>query len=194
MMGKKKNKAPVAPPAPPKPPGMLLRENGVLFLSGCFDEDNIMPLVTAIHEMNLEENKPAEIKLYINSEGGEVRYCWQLIDAMRTSEIPVTTIATGLAASCGVITLMAGHKRIVCHNAQVMSHTYSSGSAGKEAELEARRKSHEMMSASIIAHYEKFTGYGEKYIRKHLLKQTDVWLTPEECVKYRIADEVLETY
>ena len=189
-MGKKKQ----SPPAPPKPPGMLLREAGVLYLTGPFDKDVIPPLVSAIHELNLSEQKPEEIKLYINSEGGEVRHCWQLIDAMRTSEIPVTTIAQGLAASCGVITLMAGHKRIVCHNAQVMSHTYSSGSAGKEAELEARRKSHEMMSASIIAHYERFTGYKEKFIRKHLLRETDVWLTPEECVKYRIADEVWKTY
>ena len=192
-MGKKKNKQP-APKPQPKPPGLALRENGVLFLSGPFDKENIDPLVATIHELNLLEEKPENIRLFINSEGGEVRYCWQLIDAMRMSEIPVVTIAQGLAASCGVITLMAGDHRIVCHNAAVMSHTYSGGSGGKEGELYAAQKAHSMMSDKIIEHYVKCTGKSEKYIRKHLLTPHDVWLTPDECVKYGIADEVMATY
>jgi ATP-dependent protease ClpP protease subunit len=33
----------------------------------------------------------------------------------------------------------------------------------------------------------------KKYIRKHLLHATDEWLTPEECLKHGLVDEILDT-
>ena len=102
----------------------------------------------------------------------------------------------GLAASCGVLTLMAGTKgrRFVTQNTSVMSHTYSWGSMGKEGELYAKVKEYEMASDRMIAHYRKCTGKNEKYIRKHLLHPHDEWMSPEEVVTHGIADEIIETY
>jgi ATP-dependent Clp protease protease subunit len=200
-MAKKNKSKTLKEVADPKPlemkaPGSYLRESGVLYLNDKFDKDTIHPLVMQIHEYNLmpEGVKPQEIKLIINSPGGSVHWAWQLIDAMKMSEIPIVTIAQGLAASCGVLTLMAGDKRVATHNTSIMSHTYAWGSQGKEGELYAKIKEFEYASARMLDHYKKCTKKSEKYIRKNLLHAHDEWLTPEEALKHGILDEIWETY
>ena len=196
---------PTMVPAPPSPPAPLrnrmeesMVKSGVLMLTDKFDQKTIMPLVQQIMMLNMlpEAEQPEEIKLYINSPGGSVFSAWHLIDTMKQSRIPVSTIAMGLAASCGVLTLMAGAKgrRFVTQNTSVMSHTYSWGSMGKEGELYAKVKEYEMASERMLAHYKKCTGKNEKYIRKYLLHPHDEWMSPEEVVKHGIADEIIETY
>ena len=189
-------------PTPPMPLEAKMKDSllrsGVVMLTDKFEQDTIMPIVQQILMLNLlpEADQPEEIKLVINSPGGSVFSAWHLIDVMKQSRIPVSTIAMGLAASCGVLTLMAGAKgrRFVTHNASVMSHTYSWGSMGKEGELMSKVKEFEMASGRMIEHYKKCTGKNEKYIRKHLLHAHDEWMTPEEVVKHGIADEVVHTY
>lgn len=177
-------------------PGSYLRENGVLWLNDKFDKETIFPLVCAIQEYNImpEEVAPKEIKLIINSPGGAVHWAFPLINAIKMSEIPVVTIVDGLAASCGCLLLMSGDKRIAMANASIMSHTYAWGSAGKEHELYAKVKEFEMSSERMIYHYKKCTKKSEKYIRKHLLCDSDVWLSPEESLKHGLIDEIWETY
>lgn len=199
--------ATVTPPTPPAEqrkqfpeakPGTHLYNNGILFLDKEFNQENIMPLVKAILEYNLmpEQIKPDVIKLYINSPGGAVHSAFHLIDTMKQSRIPVHTIGMGLIASCGVLTMMAGEKghRYITQNTSVMSHQFSWGSGGKEHELYAKIKEFELSSARMIEHYKKCTGKTEKYIRKHLLPESDMWLTTEEVIKHGIADVVVETY
>ena len=162
-----------------------------------FNQENIMPLVKQIMEWNLMDEVPfEEIKLYINSPGGVVFSAHHLIDVMMQSRIPVSTIAMGLAASCGVLTLMAGKKgkRFATHNTSIMSHQYAWGSKGKEHELYGMVKEFKLSSEKMIEHYKKCTGKSEKYIRKYLLGPTDEWMTPEEAKKHGIIDEVITTY
>ena len=177
-------------------PGSYLRENGVLWLNDKFDKETIFPLVCAIQEYNImpEEVAPKEIKLIINSPGGAVHWAFPLINAIKMSEIPVVTIVDGLAASCGCLLLMSGDKRIAMANASIMSNQFSWGSTGKEHELYAKVKEFEMSSERMIYHYKKCTKKSEKYIRKHLLCDSDVWLSPEESLKHGIIDEIWETY
>ena len=196
---KKKVEAPVEEniPAPQlKQPGSYLREGGVLMLTDDFKKETVSPLVAQIFEYNLmpEELRPERITLLINSPGGRVDSCLMLIDAMKSSTIPVDTFATGLAASCGVLTLMAGENRMASASAQIMSHQYAAGSGGKEHELFGRMKSFQQTSDWMVEHYKKCTGLSEKKIRKYLLSPTDHWLTAEEALEFNIIDEVLEVY
>lgn len=186
-----KQKEPVMPEA-----GVELRKNAVLYMTGHFDEEKILPLVKQITEYNLMDEKvqPERITLMINSGGGIVFWAWMLIDAIKMSDIPVVTVGQGLVASCGVLTLMSGDRRYITHNTSVMSHTYSWGSTGKEGELMSKVKEFEMASSRMIEHYKKCTKKTEKYIRKNLLHAHDEWMTPEECLKHGIVDEVWETY
>ena len=195
---------PVMVPAPmaPQPYDAKLNDQltkaGILMLTDKFDQDHIMPLVKRIMQWNMlpESEAPEAIKLYINSPGGAVHSAFHLIDMMKQSRIPVHTIAMGLAASCGCLTLMAGAKghRYITQNTSVMSHQYAWGSGGKEHELYGKIKEFEMSSKRMIDHYKKCTGKSEKYIRQHLLPETDQWLSPEEVIKHGIADKIVETY
>lgn len=200
MNGKKKKnkKAEGKLSAPPQvqAPGSYVREAGILFLTDKFDQEHIMPLVGQIYEYNLmpEELRPDVITLVINSPGGSVHSAFHLIDAMMMSEVPVNTIGHGLVASCGVLTIMAGQRRMLTHNTSVMSHQYSWGSQGKEHELHAKIKEFDMAGDRMESHYKKFTKKSVKYIRKHLLHATDEWLTPDECLKHGIVDKVINTY
>jgi|TARA_B110000908_G_scaffold56592_1_gene68867 ATP-dependent Clp protease protease subunit len=193
---KNKNKEDVTAPPQIQAPGTYVREAGILFLTEKFDQEKIMPLVAQIYEYNImpEELRPENITLVINSPGGSVHSAFHLIDAMMMSEVPVNTIGHGLVASCGVLTIMAGKRRMVTHNTSVMSHQYSWGSQGKEHELHAKFKEFDMAGIRMENHYRKFTKKSVKYIRKHLLHATDEWLTPDECLKHGLVDEVINTY
>ena len=176
-----------------KPPGTLLKENGVLFMDKEFNQESCMPLVKQIIEYNLmpENKQPDVIKLYINSPGGLVMYAMQLIDTIRSSRIPVHTYNMGMAASCGCLLLMSGHKRFATHHSQTMSHVYSAGSGGKEHDLMSRVNSFKMTSKYMVDHYKKCTGKPESYIRKYLLPPEDVWLSAKEALKHGIIDEIV---
>ena len=178
------------------PPGTYMRENGILMLTGKFEMETIMPLVHQIFEYNMMEPElaPERITLMINSPGGRIDSCLTLIDAMNTSEIPVDTMASGLAASCGILTLMAGDNRFASKTAQIMSHQYAAGSSGKEHELYGRIKSFEQTSEWMVDHYKHCTGLSEKVIRKDLLGPTDVWMTAQEAKGFNIIDQVVDTY
>jgi len=178
------------------PPGTYMRENGILMLTGKFEMEVIMPLVHQIFEYNMMEPElaPERITLMINSPGGRIDSCLTLVDAMFTSEIPVDTMASGLAASCGIITLMAGANRFASKSAQIMSHQYAAGSQGKEHELYGRVKSFEHTSEWMVDHYKHCTGLSEKKIRKELLGPTDVWMSAQEAKGFNIIDQVVDTY
>ena len=160
-----KPQEPVMIPAPsvPMPFEARMKEtmvkSGMVMLTDEFKQETIMPIVNQIIMLNLlpDSEQPEEIKLIINSPGGSVFSAWHLIDVMKQSRIPVSTIAQGLAASCGVLTLMAGAKgrRFVTHNSSVMSHQYSWGSMGKEHELVAKQKEFKLASKRMEEHYKK---------------------------------------
>jgi len=192
----KKEEEKVAAPAVMSQAGTYTRENGLLFLTEDFKKETTLPLVMSIVEYNLmdEDLAPDRITIMLNSPGGRVDSCLMLIDAMKTSSIPVDTFCTGLAASCGILTLMAGKHRMSSSTAQIMSHQYAAGASGKEHELYGRVKSFEHTSEWMENHYAACTGMSVKKIRKHLLGPTDVWLSAEEALEYNIIDQVVNPY
>jgi len=179
-------------------PGLLLAETGIIMLTGSFNQENIMPIVARIMEYNLlpKTKQPEELKLIINSPGGEVRSAMHLIDTMKTSAIPIATIGMGLVASCGVLTLMSGEKgrRSATPNTSIMSHQYAGGTGGKDHEMRASRKHMDFLTDTLLNHYKKCTGKSAAYINKHLLGPSDEWMTASEAVGHGIVDKITAEY
>lgn len=144
----------------------------------------------------MAKNRPKQIKMIINSPGGEVASAFALIDTMKGSKIPIHTYGLGEIASCGLLTFIAGEKgkRFITRNTAILSHQFSWGLFGKEHELFARVKEFENTTQRIVEHYKRCTGQKEATIKKYLLPPEDVWLTPKEAVKYGIADEIVDFY
>jgi ATP-dependent Clp protease protease subunit len=157
-----------------------------------------MPIANALLEYNLmdERDAPPHITLFVNSTGGDLFATYHLIDMIKQSDIPVHTLGIGCIASGGIMLLMAGKKghRFVTENTYLMSHQYSTGVFGKEHELRASVYELELQSKRMVNHYVKCTKKSEAYVRKHLLHQSDISISPQDAVKHGIVDKILAVY
>jgi len=162
-----------------------------------FDNGSCSDAMRFILARNLmKKDRPKQIKMIINSPGGNVPSAFSLIDTMKGSKVPVFTYGMGEIASCGLLTFIAGEKghRYITRNTAILSHQFSWGTIGKEHELMASVKEFTNTSARIIEHYKRCTGQTEATIKKYLLPPEDVWLTPKEAIKYGLADHVVDFY
>ena len=164
-----------------------------LFMEGV-DDVSCSNAIRFIQYHNMSDSPLKELTLVINSPGGAVSAAMALIDVMKTSNIPVNTLAIGMIASCGVLLTMSGKKRTISETCQVMSHQYSWGKSGKHQDLVANRKAEDMMHETLVNHYIKCTKKSRKYILKHLLPHEDVWMSASEAVKHGIVDTVQTIY
>lgn len=162
-----------------------------------FDNSSCSDAMRFILARNLmKKDRPKQIKMIINSPGGNIPSAFALIDTMKGSKIPVFTYGMGEIASCGLLTFIAGEKghRYITRNTAILSHQFSWGTIGKEHELMASVKEFTNTSARIIEHYKRCTGQTEATIKKYLLPPEDVWLTAKEAIKYGLADHVVDFY
>lgn len=172
-----------------------LRDKGIYFLSGGFNDQTAKDIVTWILEANLQTRRDYDhLTLMINSPGGNVASAFAIIDAMRGSSIPVHTVGLGMIGSCGLLTFIAGEKghRVLTPNTSILSHQWSWGSRGKSHELFAAVKEFELTDQRMIDHYIKCTGMNLEEIREKLLPPQDVWLDAKEAKKLGICDSVKE--
>lgn len=169
---------------------------GVMHINGTFEMERIQPVINSILEYNLmpAELRPSMLFLHINSEGGRLDQCFSLIDMMNMSQIPIQTVGTGMLASAGLMTFMAGHDRIVSSTCRIMSHVYSGGSVGTHHSLKNMSQEHDRVYETQVQLYERFTGLDRDVIEEELLGRHDAWLTAQEAVDYGIADEARDFY
>jgi ATP-dependent Clp protease protease subunit len=135
----------------------------------------------------------SHLLLLVNSCGGDLTEAFAIIDIMNQSRIPVYTNAFGQISSCGLMIFMAGAKgqRSISPNTVIMSHQWSTELVGKYFELESSKKDITQTRNRVVNHYKQCTTLTEKEILKKLLPQHDVFLTPEDAVKYGLADRIM---
>ena len=63
-----------------------------------------------------------EITLYITTNGGCLFSCLALIDVIKASKTPVTTVGIAVCASAGALLLMSGHYRKAYSNTTILIH------------------------------------------------------------------------
>lgn len=170
---------------------------GYYLLNEQIDAYSTGELIRYIVERNVNlEGQNTEIKLIINSNGGDLTSAFALIDVMKGSKIPISTFGLGTIASAALNIFLAGTKgrRFITPNTSILSHQYSWGNVGKEHELYALNKELQLTTTRMVNHYKKCTGMSEKDIKNILLPPHDVWLSAEEAIKYGIADKIVTWY
>jgi len=170
-----------------------LLDKGIIYFSGEFTKANVDDVVESILYLN-EDLKTKEITLIINSVGGAVGDAFGLIDVIEMSKKKVRTIGTGYIASAGLLTFMAGDIRLMSGKAMILSHQFSGGKEGKYHELVGRRKFEDYLNERMVSHYKRHTKLSLAIIKDKLLSKTDTWLTPNEAVKYHLADKVINNF
>lgn len=143
-----------------------------------------------LHNIPIEEREP--IKIYIDSEGGNLLDTLTMIDAIEMSKTPVWTICTGAAYSGGFFTFIAGHKRIAYEHSSFL---YHEGSTGNSADAGKFRNFADFYSKQldqlkdITLKYTKITP--EEY-KEHI--KDDWWMTAEEALSFGVCDEIAKEF
>jgi ATP-dependent Clp protease protease subunit len=167
--------------------------SGIFMITGPLDSTLSNSVTQYIIEACLEKSV-SQLTLIINSPGGDLSAAFAIISIIRSSTIPVTTIAMGDCASGGLMIFMAGAVRYIDKNTSVLSHQLSGSYPymAKAIDIKARHENLKLNEAKIEQLYAECTGLDMKTIRSKLLTPADVFLTAEECIKYNIADDYYE--
>jgi ATP-dependent Clp endopeptidase proteolytic subunit ClpP len=173
--------------------GLRFLDNNVHFLMGDIEEENIKKAIQWIAYENLTDDKDKVLTLYISSYGGDLYQAFGLIDMMRISKYPVATIGVGSIMSAAFMIFAAGQKgrRMIAKNTGIMCHQFSDYAEGKFHDLKSQAKANDICNQRMIDILREASGLPERTIKTKLLGPTDVWLTPEELVQFKIADRII---
>jgi ATP-dependent Clp protease protease subunit len=169
----------------------LLRER-IVFLGSEVEAQSANLIVAQL--LFLEAEDPDEdIRMYVNSPGGDAYAGFAIYDAMQFVKPDVQTYCVGMAMSAGALILAGGAagKRHVLPNSKVMIHQGSAGTRGTPADIQIAAR--EILSltrkyAEVIARHS-----GRDIEQVMLDIDRDRFLNPDEAVEYGLADKVLPT-
>lgn len=129
------------------------------------------------------------IRLYINSEGGELSSALSIVDLIERSDVPIHTIIEGEAASAATLISVVGHKRFITKNSHMLIHQVRGGMWGKMQEFEEEIQNMKMYSDKLIQIYKKTTHLSEEKLTK-ILKKDILW-DSKKCLKYGLVDAII---
>ena len=99
-------------------------DKGNLFLFEEVNDQSALRLIKCIQYLNTK-TKLKEIKLFINSSGGDSHAGFSLIAVIKRSKKPVTGIVLGTAQSAALDIFVSTHKRLVSEYAIFMTHEHT---------------------------------------------------------------------
>lgn len=176
-----------------------------LLVSGEINYESVAEVMEAILTLNIKKNEyddavangedvsdleePLEvINIFISSNGGDVSASFSLMAIMQGSEIPIRTIGLSECGSSAFMLLMKGHQRVVTPFCSLLSHQFSSSLEANYGNLRATLKEYSSFHGKICELYSSSTGLSVEEIEEKLLKDIDVWLTPEEALGFHVVD------
>ena len=169
----------------------LLLRNRIVFL-GTPINAQVANLIIAQLLFLSSEDPEADIQMYVNSPGGEVYAGMAIYDTMQMIPNRIRTIAVGVTASFGTVLLTAGTKgeRYALPNATLHMHQPLGGAQGQASDIEIQARQLLKLKDTLNGILAKHTGQPIEVIERDT--DRDIFLTPEEAVKYGLVDEVLE--
>lgn len=139
---------------------------------------------------DLDEITASNIRVEINSPGGDVFDAVAIYNALRTHPAHITTRVDGLAASAASLIVQAGDHRVMLGGSQMMVHNawgIAIGNADDHRDMATLLDQQDDVIAGI---YASRSG-GDKAAFRALMGD-ETWLTDEQTVEKGLADEVVE--
>lgn len=141
----------------------------------------------------LEGESNEDIKMFINSPGGDADAGFAIYDMMRFVKPKIKAICAGVAASAAVIILLGAKKenRFTLPNARVLIHQPSTGIHGTAADiqieaseiLKCREKINRLISVETGQTMEKVESDTKR----------NFWMSAEEALKYGLVSKIIQT-
>ena len=170
---------------------LLLKER-IIFLGTPIDDQVANVIVAQLLFLN-HEDPEKEIRMYINSPGGQVYSGMAIYDTMQQVSCPVSTVAVGFTASFGTILLTAGTKgmRYALPNATVHLHQPLGGARGQASDIAIQAQEILRLRTDLNQILSHHTGQTVERIQKDT--DRDLYMTAVQARDYGLVDEVLGT-
>lgn len=168
----------------------LLRER-IIFLASEIDDDLANSVVAQLLFLDAEDPEK-DIKLYINSPGGDISAGFSIYDTITLIRSDVATICMGQAASFAAFLLAAGKKgkRFALPNSRVLIHQPLGGiSRSQASDIEIFAKDILRMKKELNELMSKHTGQSVERIEKDT--DRDTIMTAHEAKEYGLVDHVI---
>ncbi|MFH1745880.1 MAG: ATP-dependent Clp protease proteolytic subunit [Planctomycetota bacterium] len=138
------------------------------------------------------EDRKADIHLYINSGGGSVYAGMGIYDTMQFVPCPVATYVLGIAASMAAVLTTAGapDKRFILPHSRMMIHQPLGGARGPATDLKIEIEEMIRTQQHIYETLAKHSGKSVEQITADCDRNN--WMDAEESVSYGLVDRVLE--
>lgn len=132
------------------------------------------------------------IPIVIDSYGGSVYGCLDMVGHLQKAKLPVHTIVTGKAMSAGAILFSMGETRHMAENATLMIHDASSWCAGKVEDVKADTKELDRLNNLVFKMMAKNCGQKEDYFLKlvHEKGHADWYLTSKDAKRHKICTNI----
>jgi ATP-dependent protease ClpP protease subunit len=121
------------------------------------------------------------IRIYINSPGGDLFTTLQFLRVMSDTEATVTTSVEGACMSAATMIFLHGHTQEVTPHSLFMFHDYSSGTFGKGGEQYDQIQFERGWSRKFLT--EVYAGFLTDIEIESMMHNKDIWMDSEEVVK-----------
>jgi ATP-dependent Clp protease protease subunit len=168
-----------------------LLKDFIIFVTGPIDMATANTFIAQM--LFLEATDPTrDIKVYINSPGGEAYSGRAMFDTVRHVKNDVVTINTGLCASAAALLLCSGTKgkRYSLPGAHTMIHQTLGGAEGQATDVEIYAKQMVKMKHDYAKLIAEQSGKSFEEVLKDI--ERDNWMDAQETKDYGIIDEVIE--
>lgn len=168
----------------------LLKER-IIFLSGAIDDISANSIIAQLLFL-ASQNSKEDIKLYINSPGGQVTSALAIYDTIQYIKPDVSTICVGMAASAAALLLASGAKgkRMILPNGEVLIHQVMGGTQGQATDIDIHAKHILSLKKRLNEIMARHTGQKLEKVEKDA--ERDYFMNAEEAKKYGVVDKIIK--
>jgi ATP-dependent Clp protease protease subunit len=168
-----------------------LLKDRIIFLGGPIDDISANSIIAQLLFLD-SQNSKEDIKLYINSQGGQVTSALAIYDTMQYVKADISTICIGVADSAATLLLTAGEKgkRLILPNGEVLIHQVMGGAQGQATDIDIHAKHILKVKKRLNEIMAKHTGQTVAKVEKDA--DRDYFMSAEEALKYGIIDKIIK--
>lgn len=177
-----------------------LVDERVIYLQGEVGTEMTNSIIPLIQYYNIQDDKDkldtesrTPIKIYVDSEGGEVYKGLSLLSQIENSKTPVYTYLEGsIGMSMGLVLFLAGHKRYASRFGHLLYHELRAGSETKTlAEMQNTINHYVKLQNKLDSYIVERTSIPMKKLKNYRKRNMDWYIDFEEAKKYNVfTDEI----
>ena len=169
-----------------------LLKDRIIFI-GTDITDQVANVVVAQLLFLMMEDPKKDIKLYINSAGGQITAGLAIIDTMLYLDCDIQTYCIGQAVSMAALLLAAGtkSKRFALPNSRIMIHQPYGGVGGSSSDIQLQAQEILELKKLTTELMARFTGQSIEQIMED--SERDFYMSAQTALKYGIVDQIAKS-